>query len=313
MKKIILSILIIFILLSCLQCVVFASEPIVTDQKITFEGQYINITEPIMNIDGSIYVPVRTFCEKIGFTVEWDIYGITLIGGRTEYYILNEDYTNIQGKSYVSLRFLGKLLDLPVGYNDSIRTAYLGKEPELKKENVKISKVVMIDPGHGGADPGAIGHEVNEKDVNLIISSRVRELLEKDGITVIMTRDTDKDVSLSGRAEYANEQGVDLFISIHNNSAESTEARGTEVLCHFETYSSVLAKNILDGITERINTTNRGLKDGSRMAVIRKTSMPAVIVEGLFLSNKEDAEMLKNKDILYAIAEGIYVGIKNSL
>ena len=308
MRKLVCLIFCLFVIVS-LSTVCFAETITKTDQKIMYENNYVIITEPIVNIDGNLYVPIRTFCEKIGYTVDWTRESITIKKDTAEFLILEKSYTYVENKAYIGLRALGKLLNQPVDYDNNTRTALVNSN----KENLKITKKIMLDAGHGAEDPGAIGNGVEEKEVNLYIAKKVQEKLLADGYTVLMTREEDIFLSLSERYNYANTENVDLFISIHNNSADNTSAKGTEVLCHFDTDSVILAENILNAILQRIDTTNRGLKDGSRMAVIRNTNMPAVIVEGLFISNKNDANMLKDKNVLDAIADGIYVGIINSL
>lgn len=279
-----------------------------TNQSVMYENKVVNITEPIVNIEGNIYVPIRTFCEKIGYNVDWSRNGIVIYKSANDYKIIREgEYKYILNKGYIWLRKLGDILDKEVSYDNRTATALINSSIP------KTSKVIVIDAGHGGKDSGAVGNDIVEKNPNLYIAQKVRDTLVSYGYTVFMTRDADVSVELLDRSIFANDKKADLFVSIHNNSAENTSARGTEVLCQFGTESEKLAKNILDSVTANIQTTNRGLKDGSRMSVIRNTNMPAVIVEGLFLSNAEDANMLKDTNILKAIASGICSGIQKTL
>ena len=331
MKKILLWLVLTIVLLFSLQSICFASEPIPTNQKVAYEDTVIHITEPIVNIDGNLYVPIRTFCEQIGYIVDWSPECITLSKNARSSIIEKVDFTYVGDKTYIKVRRLGEILNKEVGYDEKTQTALIGGKlleqirqvteqapvvvPEQTESVIQNTsqKVVMIDPGHGGSDPGAIGNNVEEKDANLYISLKVKEKLESSGYKVIMTRDTDIYLSLSDRYNYANAEQVDLFISIHNNSSDNTSANGTEVLCYFGGTGEQLAKNILNEIVKRISSTNRGIKDGSRMAVIRHTDMPAVIVEGLFVSNSADANKLKDTSVLDNIAEGIYQGVVQTL
>lgn len=308
MKKI-LSLLIVIICIFSSIISVSAVEYKETNQKIMYNGNFVNIEQPIVNISGKLYIPIRTFCEKIGYTVDWSREGISVHNKNEQHYLPNATYVYIENKTYISLRDLGKYINKSVDYDSQNAIALLNDKPL----NSASSTVIVLDPGHGDYDPGAVGNGVNEKDVNLQIALIVRDKLVSDGYTVMMTREDDTFVSLSDRAEYANSLNADLFISIHNNSAENSSAKGTEVLCNFSTNGKQLAENILNEIVKRIDTVDRGLKDGSRMAVIRRTSMPAVIVEGLFISNSSDAKKLKDNNIIEKIADGIYVGIKKSL
>lgn len=331
MKKLLLWLVLTIVLVFSLQSICFAAEPIKTNQKVAYEDTVIHITEPIVNIEGNLYVPIRTFCEQIGYIVDWSPECITLSKNARSSIIEKKDFTYVRDKTYIKVRRLGEILNKEVGYDEKTQTALIGGKllEQIKQNTEKVpvvvpekqesttqntsGKVVMIDPGHGGSDPGAIGNGVEEKVANLYISQKVQEKLESSGYKVIMTREDDTYVSLSGRYNKANEENVDLFISIHNNSADNTSARGTEVLCNFGGDGEKLAENILNEIVSRISTINRGLKDGSRMAVIRHTDMPAVIVEGLFISNTSDANMLKDTNVLDNIAEGIYQGIIKTL
>ena len=308
MKKILIFVLVLVCMLSSIISV-HAVEYQETNQRIMYNGNFVNIEQPIVNISGSLYVPIRTFCEKIGYTVDWSREGISVHKKNESHYFPDAVYKYINDKTYISLRDLGKYINKNVDYDAQNGIALLNDKPL----NHNSSKIIMIDPGHGNQDPGAVGNGVEEKDVNLKISLIVRDKLVADGYTVIMTREDDTFLSLSERSDYANSVNADLFISIHNNSADNSTAKGTEVLCNFSTSSKDLAENILNEIVKRIDTTNRGLKDGSKMAVIRKTNMPAVIVEGLFISNSSDAKKLKDNSVIEKIADGIYVGIKKSM
>lgn len=315
----------------CFQITIFATDAVPTKQKIQYDGTIINISEPIVNINGSIYVPIRTFCEKIGYKVDWTRDAIVISTSPTDYHVIREGtYEYVNSKGYIGLRKLGEMLNKQVSYNEKTATAILESKNKIVKEQTKdttnqVEKtepkkikssggvVIMLDPGHGGSDPGAQGNGVVEKEVNLEIALKVKNFLETNGYHVLITRTDDTYVSLSDRYDYANAQDVTMFISIHNNSSTNSEAHGTEVLCNYGTGSETVATNILNALTETIPTTNRGLKDGSRMAVIKHTKMPAVIVESLFVSNQEDAEKLANEDMINKIAKSIYTGIVNSL
>lgn len=306
MKKILIGVLFV-ILLSIFSSNIIFAETIPTNQKIMYKNTIVEIKDPIMNIDGSLYVPIRTFSEKIGYIVDWSREGITLIKKSNKHFIPENTYKYINDKGYIKLRELGDLLSENIWYDDTSATAHIGSEPPtiISKKDV----VIMLDAGHGGNDSGATDNGVEEKVVNLEITLVVKNLLEKDGYTVLLTRQDDSYISLSERYNYANEVNCNLFISIHNNSAYNTSAKGTEVLCQFGTESEILALNIQNALIKNLETTDRGLKDGSKMAVIRNTTMPAVIVEGLFISNYSDAKKLKDPNIINAIAQSIYEGI----
>ena len=188
--------------------------------------------------------------------------------------------------------------------------------------------LIVLDPGHGGADCGAIGYDedgnedVFESEINLEIALKVRDYLEDEGISVLMTRDDDVMLGesemedLLARSEIANDAGATFFVSIHNNSFTEPTATGTEVLyadCEDKVYSGVtskeLAENIQKPLAEATGLADRGVKDSPKIVVLRTTTMPSVLIETVFLSNPNDLEVVKDEDkideIGYAIAQGI--------
>lgn len=155
---------------------------------------------------------------------------------------------------------------------------------------------IFIDAGHGGHDGGASGSRSKEKDNCLNIAKATRKYLRELGHTVKMSRTTDNFHSLTKRADTANNWGADIFISIHNNSAANKSARGFETFIYNGNVSAntrKLQNNVHDVIAKGINTQDRG-KKRANFAVVRQTSMPAVLVEYAFISNKQDENILIN-------------------
>ncbi len=187
--------------------------------------------------------------------------------------------------------------------------------------------IVVIDAGHGGSDPGAIGYDesgkavLQEKDVNLNIAKKVYSILKEKGVNVYMTRDTDTYVSLSDRTEFANKLDAALFISIHCNSFTSSDMDGTLVMHHtdesiantYGVHGRMLSNNILKYLPAAMGTENKGRVDGNAMYVIRKAKMPSVIVETAFISNAEDREKLADETYRILAAEAIAQGILDTL
>ncbi len=186
-------------------------------------------------------------------------------------------------------------------------------------------KLIAIDVGHGGKDPGASGKiggrtVINEKDLNLDIALRLHELLLQAGANAVLLRDKDVDMSLYSRPEAANEMNADLLISIHNNSAETAVPNGSEVLYYdkvgLEDYgisSKELAKHINDQLTREIGLKDRGIKNSPHLAVLNKSLMPAVIIEGAFLSNPTDLQFMLTERYKEAYAIATARGIINAL
>lgn len=173
----------------------------------------------------------------------------------------------------------------------------------------------LLDYGHGGNDPGAIGVDnVKEKDIVLEIGKRVKYHLERHNQTVLESRTGDETVSLTERSNKANRNNVDLCISIHCNAFSDSSAQGVEIF-YFQgsTRGQQLAKSILNEITKaKLYTKNRGLKTNN-LHMTRETSMPSVLIELGFITNVNDKNLIINNKENFAIAitKGIlsYYGI----
>lgn len=166
---------------------------------------------------------------------------------------------------------------------------------------------VVLDPGHGGSDYGAIRGGINEKDINLDVAKRVEAILISKGVSVAMTRDIDEAVSLQDRTILCANKKPDIFVSIHVNSSVKPEIIGIET--HYYHQNSVdLAQTIHTNMINYIKTNDRGLFK-SKFYVINHTEVPAILVEMGFLSNpNERCELISEKrkqQTAEAIANGI--------
>ena len=170
---------------------------------------------------------------------------------------------------------------------------------------------ICIDPGHNGAsEPGAVGPTgLKEADCTLAIAKIVAEKLRQAGVSVLMTRTADKNISLSERCRMANEAGVDSFVSIHINSATNPSAAGTETYSFATgTAGEKLAKSIQINLAEAIRLPDRGAKTANYQ-VLRDTTMPAVLTEVCFICNPAEENLLRQESFLQKAAEGIAGGI----
>ncbi len=169
-------------------------------------------------------------------------------------------------------------------------------------------KVVVIDPGHGGSDVGATRNGIYEKTITLDVSKKVADMLRNKGYEVVMTRATDKTVSLQERVEISENSNPDLFVSIHVNSSNSETPSGLETH-YYKDNSLELAKNVHASMLNNINSPNRGLFK-SKFYVINHTTAPAILVEIGFLSNPSERDQLisehRKQATAKAIVEGIY-------
>ncbi len=183
----------------------------------------------------------------------------------------------------------------------------------LKLPEVKRNKfLVVLDPGHGGPDPGAIGiGGIRETDVVLEVSKIVKKLLSSKGVQVRLTRRNEVDLDLPPRVSFANNTDADIFVSIHANASRGKrkDINGLETFYYRGWRGRLLAKKIQKQIL-RVSpgSPDRGVKQG-RFYVIKNTRMPAVLVEIGFLTGRLDARRLEKtahrKRLAYAIAKGI--------
>ena len=158
-----------------------------------------------------------------------------------------------------------------------------------------------------------------EKSLNLVTAQFVKGFLEQLGYQVFMTREEDVFISLDKRAQLANEKKPTLFVSIHYNSAPSAEAQGVEVFFYHSkdqkervAKSKHLAHAILKHVIAHTKAKSRGVKQAN-YAVIRETNMPAVLVEGGFVTNEEELQNLKDPTYLKRLAWGVVRGIEDYL
>lgn len=178
---------------------------------------------------------------------------------------------------------------------------------------------IVIDPGHGGSDPGAISNGVKESAVNLAIAEKVIAKLEADGYNVVTTRTDDNTYpSLQDRVDIASKKTNGkipaIFVSIHCNSFENSDTNGTQVYYHPNSkYGTILAQNIYNANISLTSLKAAQIHDGSHLYVIRKTIQPAALVETAFLSNSSDRAYLTSEEGQEALAQGIYEGIVKTL
>ena len=203
-------------------------------------------------------------------------------------------------------------------------------------------KLIVIDPGHGGRDPGAVHTnpggvvDLTEEEVNLWVAQRLAEMLRHDGYNVHLTRTTDRSVGpdrnkpadLQARVDVANRAGADIFVAVHHNGSDNRSIRGTTVYyCNHRSFSAqnrrlawltqqALVRNLRQA---GYDTVDRGAKDDAFLGhlallgprnIPRPSQMPAVIGEALFITNDADAAALRRADIREAIARGYFEAIK---
>ncbi len=181
----------------------------------------------------------------------------------------------------------------------------------LESDLKLLGKVIYLDPGHGGTDPGAVYKDIYEKDITLSICKKLKELLEQEGAIVYMTRYDDYDLSsstynrkkrdLNNRAKVINESMADMYISIHLNSINSTTWRGIQVFYddinkNNKTIASILQNNL---------NKERKIKEIDNILMNRKIKIPGVLIEAGFLSNPNDRYLLRDSNYQYKLSNKI--------
>jgi N-acetylmuramoyl-L-alanine amidase len=184
--------------------------------------------------------------------------------------------------------------------------------PEQANNGPLAGKVIVLDAGHGGSDPGAVAGGMQEKDLVLDVSLRAQKLLEEAGATVIMTRSTDVFIPLDQRSAIANSSNADVFLSVHANAFNGS-ANGTETYWN-STYQSSnsqrLANSIQSATLSKLGLNNRGVKTGN-FAVIRSTRIPSALLELGFMDHAGDAAVLRQSSSRQRAAEAIRDGMIN--
>lgn len=192
----------------------------------------------------------------------------------------------------------------------------------VKNPKEVYDKVLLLDAGHGGKDPGTSGNGMQEKNLNLTIAQKIAQKLQGSGIKVYMTRDSDVYPENSTRAKTANDI-ADLMVSIHMNSGPET-ANGTETLYQVHANdngarltSKQLAEILQGKVVSATGNTNRGAKLWTDVLILNRTTVPAVIVEVVFITNTGDALKISNPayqdQVAQAIADGIQEAVKYPL
>lgn len=326
----------------------------------TYHHEFVRVPDaPIYNqatlFNNVQYIPLSRFSNYYSLDLDWD-----LVSQRIE---LQKDGTSIvmrPNSNFILLNGQAITMEHPVEYKDGLAyipaesAAYISEKIfELPKKPVLPPKrrtinIVVIDPGHGGKDPGAIGRfGTREKNVALDISRRLKRHLEENGLKVYLTRDKDVFIPLYKRAKIAESKNADLFISVHANASRHRRAKGFEVyylseatddnaralaaaenaslefeegsigrdkspittvwhmkLQESRRQSKDLAYSICNITSDSLRMRNRGVK-GARFAVLKGATMPAVLVEAGFLTNRREESKLKRTSFRDKIAGAV--------
>lgn len=185
---------------------------------------------------------------------------------------------------------------------------------EKSNQDAFKGKIIVVDPGHGGSDPGAKGYTGTlEKFINLAVAKHLVGMLQEAGADVIVTRSSDQSVTNQQRVDLANDAGADLYVSIHANAYSNPESNGTEThYCGDTSNSSAskyLAQQLQRELIPALGLYDRGVKENS-FFVLTKTEMPAALVELAFLTNPEEEELLNQAEVQQKAARALFKGLE---
>ena len=184
------------------------------------------------------------------------------------------------------------------------------------QEVESTEQIIVIDPGHGGSDPGKVGvNGALEKDINLQMAQKLKVKLEANGVKVQMTREDDtvpgnKKEDMKQRVAMIEKAAPVLVVSIHQNSFSDESAKGAQVFYYAKSEESEAAAQIVQNSLLEFDPNNtRTIKGNTEYYMLKKTSVPIIIVECGFLSNSEEAELLILNEYQEEITESICTGI----
>lgn len=196
----------------------------------------------------------------------------------------------------------------------------------IQEAETKEKIVIVLDSGHGGSDPGKVGiGDVLEKDLNLEIALKTQRQLEKAGYKVVMTRTVDEELKRNGkeagkiedmraRVEIMNREKPALVVSIHQNSYPQSNVKGAQVFYYSHSKEGEKAAVTIQKALKKLDENNtREAKDNDTYYLLRKTEVPAVIVECGFLTNPEEAKKLQEESYQKQVAKLICEGVKDYL
>lgn len=200
--------------------------------------------------------------------------------------------------------------------------------PERMAPN-SVIRTICLDPGHGGEDPGKMDGRMEEKKFTLLLSEEVEHLLKKAGFNVVRTRTRDQAVKLADRPGIANHHEADLFISLHYNAAPKRTVEGVEVYClapagtvssdggksapsypghAYDGRNTLLAYEVQKSLVRKLGMNDRGVKR-SQFMVLLTARMPAILIEGGFMTNPDEAQRIYDSEYRKKTARAIVDGI----
>lgn len=308
----------------CLKVYFMSADLSLEDLLISSEGVTVEEVQSMIYPDDKLVLPVSQDVTAEQFSDQDNYlennFQIMISGNYLDFYethpIINPYYLikdySISYNAETNQTILTFYTNSICGYTYTLENGYLAVT--VARPNEIYSKIIVLDAGHGGNDPGAVRDNYKEKNLNFtILNTYVRELFEASDIKVYFTRESDVLINLYDRAKFASEVGADMFLSLHMNASELTSVAGTQVF-----YSSAnnktqasglnsykLAKTLAANLSVAMDTRNRGAAKADYV-VVKHNTVPAVLIELGFMSNQEELAKLTSATYQKKAAETIY-------
>ena len=291
----------------------FQEKPIEIDEGLALDDEKLNIELPdgISGKDVQIENDYVNRTIYVRFAKAVDRYSEKYIVRGSSNHIANLSYYKESGEGILEIK-----LDKACEYFYSYQDGFLCME--LKDLHEVYEKVVVIDAGHGGTQPGAVKKDISEKNLNLDIVLQLKKILDQEDekkIKVFYTRLDDSNPSLAERADMANQLNADLFISVHNNASADGKfdnTNGTMVLYsqkQDDEDSKRLAQICLDNVNESAGSKDLGLVKGDHIYIIRTSNVPVALIEVGYMTNTKELNNLCSAEYQKKVAKGIYNAI----
>ncbi len=314
-----------------------------SNARIVVNGKQINPERNIVAENNRLLVPARTTFKELGASVDWyekagiirikkDAVSILMKIGETEAAVngVGKDTGAspilVNGTVMVPLRFTAEALNTNVKWDGSTATAFISSVPagtgtSPSRGDDFRGRIVVIDAGHGGYEPGAIEKGIKEKDINLDIAKRLNTLLASAGIKTYMTRTSDSYVDLYDRSGLANKLNADLFISIHNNAVDNNSSVAGSMTLYYPSNDRAkngvtpkgLATIVQNELTSSLGTKDLGIIPRPNLAVLRTTNMPAIIAEVAYMTNHNELLRLESSDFRQQSAAALSKAVQKVL
>ena len=341
MKRLLAAVLIFLLLASGLNTVNAAINQgfVYSNIGVVASGGWVEFPSPPIVKNERLLIPIRSVFEKLGAKVEWypdnQSFAVTLGDSRVWMKIGDKNYLAngkvmamdvppvlVNGTAMVPLRFAAEGLGVKVEWDSANNAVIIGNQPLNgipSRGSTKTGFKVVIDAGHGGSEPGAVYEGIQEKTLNLEIAKKLNDLLDSEGILTFMTREDDSYIDLYTRSGLANLMNADLLISIHNNAGDSgtsgsmslyypgtTNSKGNLSAIKF---ASIVEKHL----TGELGTKDLGIIPRPNLAILRTSTMPAVIAEVGYMTNSSELKELKSAEFQQKAAEALKNAVLEAL